>query len=538
MFSLLICHSTSLARKPIVFDAWLVLRLPQAFQHFPDWRLSTRRRRSWTLNGSTVPRTRETSVASSRCGWLMILPWPKKGSTIHWCPRQTWVVPGPFSPQTWSLWTCQELVMTMPCEMTLHRGSSRGQTSFVCVLGSTGRSRTRPRSSGSTNLCGTCPATMWPTWWQSVTTWVRTRSDATMGWDVALAARLQKSVTSSSRSSCQQNQCRCLLFRPGTMHDALVWRMEFPLRSWQKRPRRSQQCASTSSTQWSPARSRPSIRRLKDLGFMMARRKNPLPIACCFLIPTFLYLLQCYSPSGSTGQLSPSYATVFLRQVKGNHQPPSGQSPNKKVLTVETAIIGGATCFKTPLSNPWNCQAQQELLETFEWQLRTMQAQTQPLQVAQYNGPQIYTLFEELLRDFTPRLKGSRGQKFCEKIQAFHRITTSKKLICSLIWVVFVAYWYQNLFRLNQGISSCQSLREPLPHCQVQQAMPRNCTTNCSQKATIWKTQRRLASRQWGSRFLKMIVFRQWLCTCFGMGQRDPKSVWVFWVFTSPNWAD
>lgn len=36
MFSLLICHSTSLARKPIVFDAWLVLRLPQAFQHFPD----------------------------------------------------------------------------------------------------------------------------------------------------------------------------------------------------------------------------------------------------------------------------------------------------------------------------------------------------------------------------------------------------------------------------------------------------------------------------------------------------------------------
>ena len=317
MFSLLICHSTSLARKPIVFDAWLVLRLPQAFQHFPDWRLSTRRRRSWTLNGSTVPRTRETSVASSRCGWLMILPWPKKGSTIHWCPRQKWVVPGPFSPQTWSLWTCQELVMTMPCEMTLHRGSSRGQTSFVCVLGSTGRSRTRPRSSGSTNLCGTCPATMWPTWWQSVTTWVRTRSDATMGWDVALAARLQKSVTSSSRSSCQQNQCRCLLFRPGTMHDALVWRMEFPLRSWQKRPRRSQQCASTSSTQWSPARSRPSIRRLKDLGFMMARRKNPLPIACCFLIPTFLYLLQCYSPSGSTGQLSPSYATVFSAKSKG-----------------------------------------------------------------------------------------------------------------------------------------------------------------------------------------------------------------------------
>ena len=116
--------------------------------------------------------------------------------------------------------------------------------------------------------------------------------------------------------------------------------------------------------------------------------------------------------------------------------------------------------------------------------------------------------------------KAAGVRNFCEKIQAFHRISTSKKLICSLIWVVFVAYWYQNLFRPNQGISSCQSLREPLPHCQVQQAMPRNCTTNCSQKATIWKTQRRLASRQWGSRFLKMIVFRQWLCTCFGMGQR------------------
>lgn len=62
-------------------------------------------------------------------------------------------------------------------------------------------------------------------------------------------------------------------------------------------------------------------------------------------------------------------------------------------------------------------KAQQELLETFEWQLRTMQAQTQPLQVAQYNGPQIYTLFEELLRDFTPRLKG-HAQKLHDELQS------------------------------------------------------------------------------------------------------------------------
>lgn len=72
-------------------------------------------------------------------------------------------------------------------------------------------------------------------------------------------------------------------------------------------------------------------------------------------------------------------------------------------------------------------KVQKELLETFEWQLRTMTAQTQPLDVAQYKGPQIYAIFEELLKEFLLKLAGNAKKLGDEALSKSNQLKKAAK---------------------------------------------------------------------------------------------------------------
>ena len=168
--------------------------------------------------------------------------------------------------------------------------------------------------------------------------------------------------------------------------------------------------------------------------------------------------------------------------------------------------------FYHTISNPFRCQVQQELLETFEWQLRTMQAQTQPLQVAQYNGPQIYTLFEELLRDFTPRLQGSRAEGFVNPGISQNNVKH-----------VVVSFCVRSLLKSTSQIKTKESpVTNPCEsHCPAKSS--RLCP-EIARRTAVKKQRLEKRREDWypgneGCDFLRLLFSNSRICGCFGLAQ-------------------
>jgi len=60
-------------------------------------------------------------------------------------------------------------------------------------------------------------------------------------------------------------------------------------------------------------------------------------------------------------------------------------------------------------------KAKRDLLDTLDWQIRTMSAQTVELSKLQYNGAEVYEIFEEVLKAFSHDLEG-QGKKIQEDL--------------------------------------------------------------------------------------------------------------------------